>query len=417
MSDLPVLFSTPMVLALLSGSKAQTRLILKPQPYNNGFHFDGRDILCHCDELPPSALLMDKGKGKNRYTVSNFEDGPEGFAGVYVGDHLWVRESGQLLREAYEHEPGVGDLWRDAGFYHSADGEIIAARGYDTPIREWIDDCAKISRPSIHMPRWASRLTLTVTDVRVQRLQDISEEDAIAEGAYRGKASGRFADNYAAMTLGEWHATARGWYANLWDRINGAGSWAENPWVAAYTFDVEARNIDAPSPPPRGGLAVSERGIREQRQAQVDRRVTELRSVAAKKSAEAGRLSGSANQDSAFWTQPVYCNAAGRAFARSRERERAKLIKAGQAAAEAKELTSRADALEARGAVVAGDAQHKREEAIASCTVKVGDLVDTTLYGVRRVVRVNRKTVAVEGSFGPLTVCKSFVSPAPEGAR
>ncbi len=100
--------------------------------------------------------------------------------------------------------------------------------------------------PSIHMPRRFSRLTLVVTDVRVQRLQDVSEEDALAEGAYVAPRSRRVADSYAAMAVaGHWFASARTWYADLWDRINGPGAWDANPWVAAYTFTVHQQNIDA----------------------------------------------------------------------------------------------------------------------------------------------------------------------------
>lgn len=156
---------------------------------------------------------------------------------------------------------------------------------------------------------------------------------------------------------------------------------------------------------------------RDERQAQVDRRVIELRSQAVAKFAEAARIQATVNDDPAFWTQPAYGNAAGRSFARSRDRERGKVQRAALIAAEAEELSKRASRLEERGAVMAGDAQRKREEVIAACDVKPGDLVDTTLYGVRCVLKVNRKTVAVEGGLGPLTVCKSFISPASEGAR
>lgn len=155
---------------------------------------------------------------------------------------------------------------------------------------------------------------------------------------------------------------------------------------------------------------------REERQADVDRRVVELRSQAIAKFAEAARIRGTVNDDPAFWTQPAYGNAAGRAFARSRDRERGKIQKAAQIAAEAEELSKKATRLEERGAVMAGDTQRKRDEVIAACDVKPGDLVETTLYGVRRVLKVNRKTVAVEGGLGPLTVCKSFIAPVKGGS-
>lgn len=234
MSDRPILFSGPMVRALLDGSKTQTRRVLKPQPYSNGFHFDGRDILCHNDWLPPAALLMDRGKGKNRYTVSDFEDGPEGMTGVYRADQLWVREAWQTSKgldglnatqiAAACAEAGWKRPWAPLVF--NADGE---RRGSTS---EWNGEQPGRKRSSRFMPRWASRLTLTVTDVRVQRLQDISEEDARAEGALVGYGEGANISERRAFNL-------------IWEHINGVGSWDANPWVAAYTFTVERRNIDA----------------------------------------------------------------------------------------------------------------------------------------------------------------------------
>jgi hypothetical protein len=83
-------------------------------------------------------------------------------------------------------------------------------------------------RPSIFMPRFASRLTLTVAAVRVQRLQDISEADAIAEGVTPGLGGGPITEDFLC----------------LWNNINGPFAASENPWVAAYTFTVERKNID-----------------------------------------------------------------------------------------------------------------------------------------------------------------------------
>ena len=95
------------------------------------------------------------------------------------------------------------------------------------------------------MPRWASRLTLTVTDVRVERLQDISEADAIAEGcAPLSHPMGRADLLWHEIGPDQWQAPSR-WYRTLWDSINGAGAWADNPWVVAVSFDVREGNIDA----------------------------------------------------------------------------------------------------------------------------------------------------------------------------
>ncbi len=95
------------------------------------------------------------------------------------------------------------------------------------------------------MPRWASRLTLTVTDVRVERLQDISESDAIAEGAdiaegHRSQITGGPMIKIGAGT----YMSPIAWYHRLWNEINGAGSWEANPWIVAYTFTVHHGNID-----------------------------------------------------------------------------------------------------------------------------------------------------------------------------
>jgi len=238
MADLPILFSGPMVRALLAGTKTQTRRVLDPQPYSNGIRYDHAlgDILCHNDYLPPATLLMDKGKGAKRYTISDVEDGPEAFGRYRVGDHLYVREAWKVQR--------VFDDWAPAN--SNRGGPVLrqkeCALRYlaDDPTDRWLGKY----RQAMHMPRWASRITLTVTDVRVERLQDISEEDAKAEG-------GRFFAPANELSHGgwshdEWYVseTAKASYRGLWDRINGEGAWAVNPWVAAYTFTVALGNID-----------------------------------------------------------------------------------------------------------------------------------------------------------------------------
>lgn len=247
MTDRPILLSAPMILALLAGTKTQTRRGLKTKP--------------HWENIPPLATWRFSSGYKTtkadppwmEATIPTSYGATEILANTRVaariGDRLWVRENGHLLREAFEHDPRSGeDVWRDAGFCHAADGAIVPARAYDPPLSEWAGDCARISRPSIHMPRWASRLTLTVTDVRVQRLQDISGNDAQAEGISIG---GPDVDVYRREADRN-HEAARRWnayrirqYRDLWDSINGAGSWAANPWIVAYSFTVARRNIDA----------------------------------------------------------------------------------------------------------------------------------------------------------------------------
>lgn len=102
-------------------------------------------------------------------------------------------------------------------------------------------------RPSIRMPRWASRLTLTVSEVRVQRLQDISEEDAIAEGVSNGTRPD--GSPFWAPPVGfggtRFIDSARHAFADLWKTIHGHESWAANPWSAAISFSTTSANIDS----------------------------------------------------------------------------------------------------------------------------------------------------------------------------
>ena len=217
MADRPIIFSAPIVRALLDGRKTQTRRVLKPQP-------------------PPSA----------RYAGVRFATGlpdcwffnpPFAVREVYaVGDRLWVREAwctNFLISGGSERTP--------AGCHYRADGKhVIVDDGDGYAVLNKNGTEKSPWRPSIHMPRWASRLTLTVTDVRVQRLQEISEEDAWAEGL-----------EWAAPTWGvkglaeSWNGDPRLAFAALWNSLHGPAAWDANPWVAAITFTVERRNIDA----------------------------------------------------------------------------------------------------------------------------------------------------------------------------
>lgn len=226
----PILFSAPMVRALLAGRKTQTRRVLPARHPRCPQH-------CHIrlDVMAPEENAIWYWDGKHDRVGASL---PLRFA---RGDRLWVRET-----------------WRSVGHLDSHSGKQMAAAcldaGYPKPWApieyqadgsrdNWIDDYGSGPgrlRASIHMPRWASRLTLLVTDVRVQRLQDVSAEDAQAEGVEP------FGDGSAFVRLqgAQTYSTVRGCFAALWDSINGADAWAANPWVVAVTFTVERRNID-----------------------------------------------------------------------------------------------------------------------------------------------------------------------------
>jgi len=208
MTDRPILFSGPMIRALLAGTKTQTRRLFKAieQQSNGNWHIFGGIVDVAEEDVSHLA--------------------PE-YTRIQTGDRLWVRET----YSGHYHMNGIPPRdWRA-----------------DLPIWLWADgnpdngDWTK-PKPGMHMPRWASRLTLTVTNVRVERLQDISEVDAIDEGIER---SDRFPDRF--MTPAGDYAVPVVAYQRLWESINGPGSWDANPWVAAYTFTVHRQNIDAMS--------------------------------------------------------------------------------------------------------------------------------------------------------------------------
>lgn len=236
MRERPILFSAPMVRAILDGRKTQTRRVVKNHVYSNGFHFDGREILCHSDYLPPSAMLMDVKRGKLQYAISNLEgweaESPYGIS----GDRLWVRETW-----------GIGsrpDPWGGyEGIEYRADvewtepDEHLPCHKVETPDGVCLSDYRSGWKPSIHMPRWACRLKLEITGVRVERLRDISEADARSEGAdglqWDGEPGHADLIDWPLME----HANPyRNGFALLWESINGDGAWASNPWVWVVEF-------------------------------------------------------------------------------------------------------------------------------------------------------------------------------------
>lgn len=218
----PILMSAPMLRALLDGRKTQTRRVVKPKPDSDFCIFD------------PAIGFRFKG-GPNMQC-------PYG----KPGELLWVRETFADVNDhgcpaiLYNADRATLDFMQHEE-YHCEDGSL----DYDHPhikkyyYLQWIGDVESGEphhgwKPSIHMPRWASRLTLELTDVRVERLQEISEEDADAEGVevewpyHQG--------NYS----GDGHRSA---FRVLWESIFGDGSWNSNPWVWVLTFGIHQRNV------------------------------------------------------------------------------------------------------------------------------------------------------------------------------
>jgi hypothetical protein len=222
----PVLFSGPMVRAILEGRKTQTRRVVKPQPVD-----DGR----------PPVVWNPKSAAIDGMKVQNYPS-PYG----YRGDRLWVRETWRtwaapLPVEGQEMEDlGIGiEYLADDGMTGLLDTDHIPYEQLYRLACQYQSDMEKSgrprSRPYIHLPRWASRLLLEITDVRVERLQDISEEDAIAEGLYAWDGHGK--RYYGIQHADVWETDPRKTFARLWDSINGKKHpWSSNPYVGVVTF-------------------------------------------------------------------------------------------------------------------------------------------------------------------------------------
>lgn len=222
---LPILFAGPMVRATWAGLKTNTRRVINPQPKHIEW-FEHQKGWC-------GSFGEDAGSHNNPHRMVRCPYGKP-------GDRLWVRETWLELDSHHWHylsKPKAalvefgGRTLRNCVAYkadcNSADSDRCRIElGYT----KWT--------PSIHMPRWASRLTLDVTDVRVERLQDISEEDALAEGFMRLPATGRVVLSRGGQYFGNSWPTARDAFRELWDSINNTRgySWESNPWVWAVPF-------------------------------------------------------------------------------------------------------------------------------------------------------------------------------------
>lgn len=224
MTDRPILMSAPMILAILAGTKTQTRRVVKPwEPRLMNLRRPVPDDVSYLPDFTCYRSTCPYGQ---------------------PGDRLWVREA-FALEHSVEHDQPLPH----------ADGRPVKRRpddDIDCVHPAWIqphyratdptpelcyedgpaggseDDFGCRWRPSIHMPRWASRITLEVTGVRVERLQDISEADALAEGVnvhpdHHGKPRDSI---YSPVQA----------YRDLWEQINGPGSWEANPWVWVVEF-------------------------------------------------------------------------------------------------------------------------------------------------------------------------------------
>lgn len=212
MKERPILFSAPMVRAILDGSKTQTRRIVKAQPPAGTIsvgvyhHPDRRDHFWAWE----GHVIIDWAKPC-----------PYG----QPGDRLWVRET---FVQGFDQDPVKG-----VPMHTDSEGNDLPQKTWYRASDQigWCDDDGWETnvpwRPSIHMPRAASRIDLLIKSVRVERLQDISEADCLAEGITLDQLPANPQDQQRART----------WYRGLWEQINGAGSWEANPWVWVVEFE------------------------------------------------------------------------------------------------------------------------------------------------------------------------------------
>lgn len=220
MKECQILFNGPMVRAILERRKTQTRRVCRLQPHDAA-----------------GMVWWPDGAGTDTGTSG-------GAPGIYLkkcpygelGDRLWVREAfaySVIDPEGLppEDDPENYDIiyrstYQQGGWWTDGEGNAIKA--------PW--------KPSIHMPRWASRITLEITGVRVERLQDISEEDARSEGIAMRQISNGDPRTGCRDVFGlscddnAWASSASQAYKDLWESIKGPGSWESNPWVWVVEF-------------------------------------------------------------------------------------------------------------------------------------------------------------------------------------
>lgn len=244
MKERPILFSAPMVRAILEGRKTMTRRVMKPVSSSEKFIFDNPAF----HRYKYTHMWTDlKDQYCAYFETGQTEESKYGFAESFIcpygqpGDRMWVRER-------------INRIGLTPFSIYNADGE-------QTPGDNWV--WKHNSLPSIHCPRGLSRITLEITNVRVERLNDISEEDALAEGVISDEEYDDRAGEENLWMCPECHGyrvhpalgkdfgmtevdctdcdTQKKRFCILWESINGPGSWDANPWV----WVVEFKRVEA----------------------------------------------------------------------------------------------------------------------------------------------------------------------------
>lgn len=226
MTEHSILFSGPMVRAILDGRQTMTRRVVKPQP--------SRSINDWTDDAEPGEFVIYHGyphkltesRGRNKRALGELTPIKRKCPYGNPGDRLWVRETWQdycpmWKGQWYRHGTQEG-IEKDHRPVYKADDPSLWVRDGGSPLK-W--------RPSMFMPRWASRINLTITAIRVERVQDISGEDTIKEGWNRDM------DLFPNMNTSD---KALAWFRQLWDslKLKSGYGWNTNPWVWVISFEA-----------------------------------------------------------------------------------------------------------------------------------------------------------------------------------
>ena len=247
MTERPILFSGPMVSALLDGRKTQTRRVVKhrgetpPIWATHAHELKCRNVLGHWRPWGIFGWSEEKNDENATLPLRRWPTDPEHPSSWNAircpygvrGDRLWVKET---WRPSESMQP-----W-DLDITYAVDGVVRTIKDGEFGEKDWTmpKAAARGNVSPLFMPRWASRLTLAITDIRVERLQDISEAAALAEGisiqAPPDKDGGR---HFGVNGLQIDEKTPARAFRALWSGINGPDSWGANPWVWVVTFEVE----------------------------------------------------------------------------------------------------------------------------------------------------------------------------------
>ncbi|MBA7802564.1 hypothetical protein HV170_13670 [Citrobacter freundii] len=238
MKERGMIFNAEMVRAILDGRKTQTRRPVK-------FPHIDRDAMC---ELSGNELAGELSAG-------NYRNSPHG----KPGDRIWVRETWGVVSHELDEDGRIQPWTPDrpatvihempfGNGYYSGHAIYAADGGFTWGDDDGYEDGRSCWKPSIHMPRAACRILLEITEVRVERLKDISEQDSMSEGIDSDRLA-ESQDNYDCVADHNMtgRPTAKGNYRDLWSSIYGAENWDASPWVWVIEFKVVPNVQDNPA--------------------------------------------------------------------------------------------------------------------------------------------------------------------------